>query len=476
MNATPFLDHIEKQNMSARLFCILNDIHEIPKCEICGNDCSYAHLRSEIEGEPASYRFSRYCGVKCATKDSHIPRESRLLLENKEWLEEQRFTHRKPLSEIASMLNVTETTVTKYIKSHGMKRENYRKVREETIKLLEDREWLYDQYKVQYKTLDAIGKENGCYGSFVQTWIVTHGIESNPANSYPREKDWKSAGEKEMLTFIQSVYDGEIVIGERCILGGRELDIYLPDMNIAFEYNGVFHHSYYPAGESDSAKKGPTYHVGKTDDAKAKGVRVVHIWSYWWNYKKDIVKSMILSRLSKTEKIYARKCVIKEIRPHEKNVFLENNHIQGKDASLYKYGLFYDDKLVSVMTFSKSRYNKKYEWELSRFATIQGTTVVGGFSKLLTHFRKLHSGSIISYADRLHPEGNVYVVNGFTLTSINPPGYWYLEKNTVEILLHINGFRKNKIGASDNQTEWERMQELGYKKIYDCGLLVYALE
>ena len=135
------------------------------------------------------------------------------------------------------------------------------------------------------------------------------------------------------------------------------------------------------------------------------------------------------SKLNLNRKIYARKCEKVILNTHQKNSFLNENHIQGEDKSKVKLGLLYGGELICLMTFCKSRFNNNYEWELSRFANKKGVNVVGGFSKLLNWFRENYDGNIVSYADRRYSNGNVYLKNGFEIIRVNSPSYYYVDKN-----------------------------------------------
>jgi hypothetical protein len=105
--------------------------------------------------------------------------------------------------------------------------------------------------------------------------------------------------------------------------------------------------------------------------------------------KQEIVKSIILSKLGIfKERIYARKCIVKEIDNKSKNDFLNKNHIQGQDISKYKLGLFYNDELVSVMTFGQRNITGKSSFELIRFCSKLNTQIIGGASKLFQYFIK----------------------------------------------------------------------------------------
>lgn len=43
------------------------------------------------------------------------------------------------------------------------------------------------------------------------------------------------------------------------------------------------------------------------------------------------------------------------------------------------------------MSFGKSRFNRKFEYELIRFASKLDMSIVGGASKLLSHFKMEYS-------------------------------------------------------------------------------------
>ena len=83
----------------------------------------------------------------------------------------------------------------------------------------------------------------------------------------------------------------------------------------------------------------------------------MQFYSDEWRFKKEIVQNIIKSKLGLNEKLYARKCIVKEIDVSLKNSFLNQNHIQGEDKSKIKLGLFYENQLVCVITFCNFRFN-----------------------------------------------------------------------------------------------------------------------
>ena len=141
------------------------------------------------------------------------------------------------------------------------------------------------------------------------------------------------------------------------------------------------------------------------DIRKEREIRIIHIWEDDWNLKKDIIKSQITNWLGLTKnKIYARKCIIKEVIDiSEYREFLDENHIQGYTSASKKIGLYYDDELVSLMTFDHFEGRKSMlsdEWNLSRFCNKKNINVIGGASRLMKYFIKNYDVKrIISFSD-----------------------------------------------------------------------------
>ena len=211
------------------------------------------------------------------------------------------------------------------------------------------------------------------------------------------------------------------------------------------------------------------------DELKDKGYFMYHIFTYEWKYKKDKIKAQLKNLLQKNnEKIFARKCHIITLEPRIKNIFLDNNHLQGADRCNIGYGLIYNNELVSVMTFVKPRFNKKFQWELSRFASKDGVNVLGGASRLFNHFIKNYNPeNIISYSDDTKTRGLIYKTLGFELDHISDPNYiWYKNINDYKTRYQCQKHKLLALGLVGN-TEVEMMINNGYKKVYDCGNKVW---
>jgi len=283
---------------------------------------------------------------------------------------------------------------------------------------------------------------------------------------------FNTKSEKEIVDFIKTELKiNNIIENDRKILNGKELDIYLPEHNLAIEFNGIYYHS--------NVFVNKNYHLNKTEECEKQGIQLLHIFEDEWIYKSDIVKSIIKNKLGLTEnKVYGRKCEIKEINNNDliRN-FLDNNHIQGFVGSKYKIGLFYENKLVSLMTFGNKRYftnntSKEGEYELLRFCNKLNTSVIGGASKLFKYFlNKYNPNEIISFADRRYSNGNLYSNLGMEMGENSKPNFFY-SKNQKR--MSRVGFQKHKLSKkfdnyNSNIPTNIFLHQMGYIKIYDCG-------
>jgi hypothetical protein len=278
----------------------------------------------------------------------------------------------------------------------------------------------------------------------------------------------RSIKEKELSVWL-SQYT-EVIRKDRLILDGKEIDIFLPEFNIGIEFNGLYYHSNLFLSDD--------YHLNKTLLAESKGVRLIHIFEDEWISKTEIIKSILLNLISKTpNRVYARKCSIKEVSSKDCKTFLLENHIQGNSISSKNIGLFYNDELISLMTFGIRKITGKKDMELIRFCNKINTNVIGSASKLFNYFTNKYSpNKIISYQDIRLFNGNLYEKLNFTKIRVSKPSYYYIINKQRE---YRYNWRKDilvKLGFDKNKTEKEIMETQGYYRIYDCGSNVWYYE
>lgn len=341
----------------------------------------------------------------------------------------------------------------------------------------------FDYSKVNYKSYDNDPVLIKCNEHNIEFEIIPAYHMNSISGGCPKCKTINvSSAEKEIMNLLDK-YNVKYQQGNRQILKGQELDIYIPDYKLAIEYNGLIYHSYGKTYPNNFNELDRYYHLRKTELCEKQGIQLLHIFEHEWinSIKKQIWISIIKYKLNLIQKkYYARKLILKEIRDTKIiKDFLKNNHLQGYVSSSINIGLFKEDELISLITFSKSRFNKKYKYELLRFANKKETICVGCFSKLLKYFIEKYSSSIITYADRRYSQGNLYLKNGFKMINKSEPNYFYLDTN-LNIYSRVQ-FQKHKLQNkldvfNPNLSEIENVINNNYRIIFDCGNYVFAYE
>jgi rRNA maturation endonuclease Nob1 len=282
---------------------------------------------------------------------------------------------------------------------------------------------------------------------------------------FPRVKSI-SKKEQELYDYILSL-DADAVQSYRSHYHDREIDIYIPNLKLGFEFNGLYWHS---EQLLSSINRDPKSDYLKKIYFNEQGIKLIQIFEDEWINKNDIVKSRIANLLGKTtNKIYARECQVRHLSSKESGDFFKSNHIMASGRSNIRLGLFYKDQLVSAMSFVKNNISRKSNnWEINRFASLLEHTVIGGASKLFKSFiKEVNPITVISYADNRWSDGNLYHTLGFNKTSDGTPNYWYFLPNSN---LRIHRYTLRKTNSDDsNRTEYENRVIQGYNRIWDSG-------
>lgn len=321
--------------------------------------------------------------------------------------------------------------------------------------------------------------------SYVNKWTKIHLICPKHGDFYSAPFSvWKGCGcpkcshnisraEDEIYSFLLTFLRKEDIIRNcRDILPSKhELDLYVPHLKIAIEFNGIRWHS-------EEFGKDRNYHLNKLKECNENGINLIMIFEDEWIERKYVVLDKIrhIMGFNPLDKVFARKCQIKPIDDKEMaKKFLESNHIQGYVSSTIHIGGYYNDKLIAVMSFIRE---KEDYWNLSRFATDNSIRCIGLASKMFSFFVKEYNPIFVkSFADRrwtVNGDNNLYTKLGFELAETLAPDYRYVNGQKRD---HKFAYRKkklsNKYGVPLEWTEYQMTQYLGFYRIWDCGLFRY---
>lgn len=426
------------EDLRTRYLHWFRNIKEIPKCPIC---------KTELSMNKGN-KYSKYCSANCSSKDPNVKKKiqesvekSNLekygvknvfqsdIIKNKiketflkkygvEYATQSEVVRNKVketslkrygveyVSQLESVKNkVKHTHLEKYggigmaskslkekteqtnLEKYGVKNAGISKVALEKIKnyivnKIEDKDpnvvYDFDNKTVKWKDLDT--GEVFEYSYLFYYRRKRNGIDLN-LNRFKYGAGSRYEDEiKEFLEELGFRENVDFIKNDRQSIKPLELDFYFKDLHFAIEFNGLYWHS--------TEYKDKNYHRDKFIKCNENNINLFQIYEDDWIYKKDIIKSMLRYKLNKIDnKIYARKCQIRKVNKKDIEKFLDENHLQGYSNSKLNYGLYYNNELVSLMTFGISRFNHN-EYELIRFCNKLNTNVIGAASKLLNHFIK----------------------------------------------------------------------------------------
>lgn len=261
----------------------------------------------------------------------------------------------------------------------------------------------------------------------------------------------------------------KIVNNDRSVINPYEIDIWVPEHHLGIEIHGAYWHGLRDNNREAHRRLKFLHHI-KASLASEVDINLLQLWEHEINEKPELVRSMIRHKLGISQKIYARKCLVEKLSNKSVSQFFSDNHMQGHRNASATYGLVYDNRIVCGLSFSR---NRKYQWEIIRYACERGFTVVGGFSRLFKRFAKEHKpDSVGTFADRRFGRANLYLRNGFVKIEDTDPNYFYFKNNMVISRQRCQKHKLHKLlGESfdTSLTEVENMHRAGYTQVFDAG-------
>ena len=443
-------------SIQERIHWLFTDRKDYPKYENCGNNC-YSFLSIS-----AGYQ-NKICSRKCQYELRSKNKKQKTLLSIEEKAQRHEIAKAQRIKTCRERLGVDFPMESQEIrdKMKSSRHKNWFITRIEAIKNIAIPLFSYEEYnhsKLSYNW-QCVKCNSNFLGDIADGSVPRCQVCYPPTISKPQS---------EIIEFIKTLIGTEeIIINDRRTIYPLELDIYLPVRKIAIEMNGVYWHSE-KAGKFDKA-----HNFTKLQTAKSKDIHLITVFDCEWYNQKELVKSRLSSKLGYSTKIHGRKCKIIIPSKQQAKFFLNENHIQGSDNATHYYGLELNGELVAIMSFGKSRFNQKYQWELLRYCTSKNTTVIGGASKLLKYFEHQHSpSSLISYSDNRWNTGNVYNKLGFIFDGEAGLNFFYADKNgTLWNRLQLQKHKLSKILTNfDNTLSAEsNLSANGFYKVWGAG-------
>ena len=438
---TSFVEGDAKSTLRERFYAICHSITQPKLCVVCGVPVSFRRDGIAV-GYPDT--CSKLCGCNNPMRTSKRIETSL-----------KKYNTRMPQQSCVVKDKARNTNIAKY----GVHHKNQAHISEENYALLTSKQWLHHQHYVMQRHLSSIASQLGVDNTTVARHLNGMGLDT--------QHFFFSTQEREVKEYLETL--GVCVeVNNRSLISPYELDIVMPDHSLAIEYCGLFWHS-------EQRGKHKNYHKNKLEACNKKGIQLLTIFSDEWINKKYIVKQKLKVMLGlNRDRLSARSCTICEVSSADKKQFFDGNHIQGSGPGSISFGLKHNNELVACMSFIHSD-NDVYT--LNRYATSKG--IVGGFSKLLSHFKRtVKWKEIVSFADLRWSMGGVYKKTGWTVDKILPPDYSYSQDGHTRT--HKFNYRRKYLPKllkhfDPALSETQNCDANNVLRIWDCGKIRFIL-
>lgn len=221
-----------------------------------------------------------------------------------------------------------------------------------------------------------------------------------------------SKEELEVANFLQlEIPQHKVYRGDRVILQGHEIDIYVPTLKFGLEFHGLYFHK----------DKDPSYHLSKAIGAEKAGVYLIQLFEDEWQQKKPLVIDLIRRSLGKYKILDLKDCIFTKVSPSEAKLFFEKTHLLGNpdDVDEY-YGLIYQNSLI----YCAGIQNKEH-WIILRDTWLPGIFVEQGLAKLCKELLNIETKPIEAILDRRLFDGKDFKTLGFKEYADTEPNVYY---------------------------------------------------
>ena len=282
----------------------------------------------------------------------------------------------------------------------------------------------------------------------------------------------------DLYTWLRSIYPGEIICDSKEVIQFFKIQFYLPGKRLAIGFERLRDNSYGPLKKKkvsrlrSGLKDNVNHLLFKTELCNLKDIMLFRIFEHEWSdpVKQKIWKSKIKLFLDQSDQVInIENCLIREMYPNEDKVvkvFLEKNHLDGFVESNLNLGVFHDGVLFMLWTFKNNI--------LMRYTIKLNTKVINGFKYMLNYYKIKYNQDLFYIVNRRWTNINVSKDKIVYITSPNVLYYKPTKKVEKTKLIPRNKvFNQLTIFLDDDLTLDENMYANGYRKIYDCGYVVY---
>lgn len=310
-------------------------INDDNKCKICGKPTRFVSI---------SYGYKDTCCSKCAVAYGSDKRKETCLKRYGTENPAKNKEIRQKISNTVKSEECQERTKATCRQRYGSDYVNQSDIIKNSFKHVTNSKKGHATRNIESEQFE---KENNCIhiGKLIQRYgqgwlsikntlhILKHKgytyIDNNDIIHIQNYKNYQSKPEEDLYNFIKSIYNDKIIRHSRSIIKPYELDIYLPNINLAIEYNSTWYHSIEAGTNTD-------YHLMKSLLCRKKNIRLIHIYEFEnIEEQKQLLKDLILGIDKYPKNDFNKNNFLKIPKPELIYISDRNYHIYGA-GKLYK--------------------------------------------------------------------------------------------------------------------------------------------
>lgn len=242
-------------SLNEMVYWLVNDLKDFPKCEYCKTNIpQFVDTRKG---------YKRFCCCRCAQLDPSTQQKQKQT--NFEKYGDYNYNN---------LQKRKETCLQKYGVDNPFKSEDIKQ-------------------KIKQTSIQKYGVENAHQSKLIidkqkKTLLTKYGVNCG----FKCAKEFnKSKGELELFDFIYSIYN-DAISGDRTVIQPLELDIYIPTLHLAIEYDGDYWHSLPNMRKRDSLKN---YWC------KQNNIHLIRVLESEWLDNKENIKQKLIKELKNYE-------------------------------------------------------------------------------------------------------------------------------------------------------------------------------
>lgn len=283
--------------------------------------------------------------------------------------------------------------------------------------------------------------------------------------------------EQEVAAYVKSILpkDVEIKENDRKLISPKELDIYIPELSVAVEFNGLYWHS-------EANGKSKKYHYNKWKQCKSKNVQLITVWEDDWLYRQEHIKSQLSTLLRTPDKnlsTHASKLSTKEVDESKAKEFYNSSYLK-EFSSDSNYCALVDSKKDSICALLTWKQVDEKVVIIEDYC--EKDSVVNGLEKLVHRMLKRINNknveNVIAHIDNSSVYRASFEKIGFMQVQSVKHNFSYVVKRERVHESHMSAafFEDNQELVCDSDLTLEELKiKNGITKLWDCGKISYVL-